>query len=84
MKAVAVFEAKYRFSELIAAVESGEEITITRHGTAVARLVSLGEGSAPASGQSSRVAEAMKVLRQLGQGAALDDTLKQAIEEGRD
>lgn len=32
MKAVAVFEAKNRFSEMIAAAETGEDITITRDG----------------------------------------------------
>lgn len=34
-----VFEAKQRFSELIAAVEQGEEVRITRHGKEVARLL---------------------------------------------
>ena len=32
MRSVAVFEAKNKFSELLNAVEHGEEITITRHG----------------------------------------------------
>jgi prevent-host-death family protein len=39
MRAIAVYEAKNRFSEIIAAVEQGEEITITRHGAPVARLI---------------------------------------------
>jgi len=34
-----VFEAKQRFSELIAAVEQGQEVRITRHGKEVARLL---------------------------------------------
>lgn len=37
--AVGAYEAKTHFSELLEKVESGEEITITRHGTPVARLV---------------------------------------------
>jgi len=36
---VGAYEAKTHFSELLAKVEAGEEITITKHGTPVARLV---------------------------------------------
>ncbi len=36
---VGAYEAKTHFSELLQKVESGEEITITKHGTPVARLV---------------------------------------------
>ncbi len=32
-------EAKIRFNELLAAVEAGEEIAITRHGRVIARVV---------------------------------------------
>jgi prevent-host-death family protein len=39
MRAVPVVDAKAKFSALIAAVEGGEEIAITRHGKIVARLV---------------------------------------------
>ena len=39
MRTVQVVDAKARFSALIAAVEAGEEIAITRHGKVVARLV---------------------------------------------
>jgi prevent-host-death family protein len=37
--AVGAYEAKTHFSQLLEKVEAGEEITITRHGTPVARLV---------------------------------------------
>lgn len=37
--AVCAYEAKTRFSELLEKVESGQEITITKHGAPVARLV---------------------------------------------
>lgn len=53
MKTFAVFEAKNRFSELLAAVAHGEEITITRHGSPVARLVAL-DGVAPPSSPKQR------------------------------
>jgi prevent-host-death family protein len=36
---IGAYEAKTHFSALIEKVEAGEEITITRHGTPVARLV---------------------------------------------
>ena len=39
MRAVQIAEAKANFSALLAAVEAGEEIAITRHGRVVARLV---------------------------------------------
>lgn len=39
MKHVGLFEAKTHLSRLIEMVEGGHEITITRHGKPVARLV---------------------------------------------
>lgn len=38
MRSVPVVEAKARLSALLAAVEAGEEVAITRHGKVVARL----------------------------------------------
>ncbi len=84
MKSVAVFEAKNRFSELVSAVEHGEEITITRHGNPVARLVAFNAlGQAPA-GQRERVLGALQRLRSLGNAAELGVPLAQALESGRD
>ncbi|WP_376691620.1 type II toxin-antitoxin system Phd/YefM family antitoxin [Wenzhouxiangella sp. EGI_FJ10409] len=40
MRTVPVAEAKAHFSELLKAVEAGEEVVITRRGRAVARLSS--------------------------------------------
>ena len=39
MRSIPVVEAKAHFSALLAAVEAGEQIAITRHGRAVARLL---------------------------------------------
>lgn len=39
MKNITVVEARSRFSALLAEVEAGEEIAVTRHGKVVARLV---------------------------------------------
>lgn len=39
MERVGIFEAKSRLSELVERAEAGNEVTITRHGKAVAKLV---------------------------------------------
>lgn len=39
MKSVPVVEAKAHFSALLAEVEAGKEIAVTRHGKVIARLV---------------------------------------------
>lgn len=48
METLSVAEAKARFSAVLAAVEAGQEIVITRRGKAVARLVPERSGSAAA------------------------------------
>jgi prevent-host-death family protein len=84
MRTIAVFEAENRFSELISAAEHGEEITITRHGNPVARLISFAaHGQAP-DGQRERVQGALQRLRNLSQAAELGVPLAQAVESGRD
>lgn len=48
MPTVGAFEAKTKFSELLDAVERGEEVVITRRGLPVARLVGIAERDQPA------------------------------------
>ena len=84
MRAIAVYEAKNRFSEIIAAVEQGEEITITRHGAPVARLIAMGAQDAAKPEQRQRVHKVMSQLHALGADSALGCTLAQAIEGRRD
>lgn len=80
MREVGAFEAKTHLSELLAAAEAGETVTITRRGTPVARLVPV---SAP------KRAAALRRLTQLRtRFAELDVSLSQeeilsAREEGR-
>lgn len=45
MREIAAFEAKNKFGQLLDRVEHGEEITITRHGKEIARLVPAGVAS---------------------------------------
>jgi prevent-host-death family protein len=83
MKEVAVYEAKARLSDLLAEVEHGDEITITRRGVAVARLVSAVPRE-PALRQRERVAHVINSLKQHRKSRGLDQTLRHAVEQGRD
>ena len=84
MKSYAIFEAKNRLSELVAAAQNGDEITITRHGTPVARLVAMDSGNLPMEGQSQTVQAQMQVLAQLGQAISPSMDIQEAIQTGRD
>ncbi len=84
MKTVPVSEAKTRLSELLAAVELGEEVTITRRGRPVARIVAAVESPAAALTQRERGAGAFARLREMRQGRTLGGSLREAIEAGRD
>ena len=79
MKTVAIYEAKNHLSELLAAAERGEEITITRHGTPVARLVGIAHERSLA-GTDAAIASLQRIRR----GRRLGSSIREAIEEGRD
>jgi prevent-host-death family protein len=78
MATLGIYEARTRWSEMIDRVGKGEEITITRHGTPVAKLV-------PADGRAKvAVAEAVEELRKFRRKHKLRGlTIKQMIGEGR-
>lgn len=82
MKNVAVFEAKNRFSELLASVERGEEVAITRRGVAVARLVVMESPTDAEDQRRQSVRETFAELRKLRQSIELDGDLKQLAREG--
>lgn len=74
------FEAKNRLSELLDMVERGEEVTITRHGKPVARLVAP-EGDAD---RRERARQAVQRIRAMRKGVTLGGLkIKDLIEEGR-
>jgi len=76
---IGAFEAKNRLSELLKLVENGQEVTITRHGRPVARLV-----SASATGNQEKVQEALEWLKRTRRKRKLDrQTIRQLINEGR-
>ena len=84
MKSYAIFEAKNRLSELVAAVQNGDEITITRHSTPVARLVAMDTANLPLEGQAQSVQAQMQVLADLGLTISPLLDVKDAIQTGRD
>lgn len=72
MREIGAFEAKNRLGALLAAAESGEEVVITRHGKAIAKLVPATAGFDPV-----RARQAMRGLRLKGV------PIKSLVEEGR-
>ena len=84
MKEVAVYEAKTRLSELLADVEQGEQITITRRGLPVARLVSVIAAKRGANSQRQKVGAAIASLREQRKGVVLEGDLRDLIGDGRD
>jgi prevent-host-death family protein len=81
---VPMAEAKNNLSALVARVEQGEEIAITRRGVPVVRLVPEPGGSDGLGGRSQQVQAALARLRQLGEGIALEGNLKAIAREGLD
>lgn len=65
MRSVGAFEAKTHLAALLDAVSAGEQITITRHGRPVARLVPP-DGEPPSS-----VADTIERLRRFSAGQSL-------------
>jgi len=77
MDTVGTFEAKTHLTRLLDRVAAGEQITITRHGTPIARLVPV----KPTSPQQIR--ETIAKLKQFSKGQTLGGlTIKDLISEG--
>ena len=79
MHEIGAFEAKNKLSALLDRVEQGEEITITRRGKPVARLV-------PAVGafDHDKAHRAIEGLLETSRGVTLGGlTIRELIEEGR-
>lgn len=78
MITVGAFEAKTRLASLLDQVAAGEQVTITKHGTPVARLVPV------ASTSTARAREAVARLRTFRKGQTLGTlNAKDLIGEGR-
>ncbi len=73
------YDAKTHFSELLARVEAGEEFTITKHGSPVARLVPM----CVVTSESTRRG-AVDAMRELASRNRLDGLhIEELIAEGR-
>lgn len=79
---VGAFEAKTHLSELLARVEAGETVTITKHGRPVARLVPVAPAVRDWTTYWARVDEFRERLRDRGVAMSHED-IKAAISEGR-
>ncbi len=75
---VGAFEAKTHLSELLARVEAGEQVTITKHGRPVARLVPVTDSPA-----TRDWAEFWRRVDEHRVNLPSRMTIKEAIEEGR-
>lgn len=76
---IGAYEAKTHLSELLEKVEGGQEILITKHGTAVARLLPVKKKASA----EERVA-AMERIQELAAGLSLGRLkIKDLITEGR-
>ena len=76
---VGAYEAKTHLSELLEKVEAGEEITITKHGLPVAKLVAVKKEARP----EERIA-AIERIKKLASGLSLGGLkVKDLISEGR-
>ena len=81
MREIGAFEAKTRLSELLAAAEAGESITITRRGAPVAQLVPVGQGG----DRTAALTRIAALRRRLGDrsGVLSRDEILSARDEGR-
>jgi prevent-host-death family protein len=77
--AIGAYEAKSHFSELLEKVEAGEEFTITRHGTPVARLIPI-KKKYTAAERRAVIEEWTKRSKGLSLGGL---KIRDLIEEGR-
>jgi prevent-host-death family protein len=84
MITVGAFEAKTKLSELLDRVERGEEVVITRHGKAVARLIEISseDKSARAKAALARFDAVRERLRRQGVSFSFEDVVS-ARDEGR-
>jgi prevent-host-death family protein len=76
---IGAYEAKAHFSELLERVENGQEITITRHGTPVAKLMPVKKAVTP-----EERAAAIREWREVSKSLTLGDLkIRDLISEGR-
>lgn len=86
MRSIPVGEFKDNASTFIAAAEAGEEIVITRHGKAAARLVAAGDAVAAKRAQAERAFAELARIRARQRAEGRTATIEEMIawkNEGR-
>lgn len=80
MRTVGAYEAKTHLPRLLDEVAGGEEITITKHGVPVARLVPVEDPEA----RKRRIAQVIEEMKEFRKGNRLDGlSIRELIDEGR-
>jgi len=74
---IGVYQAKTHLPELLVKVAHGEQVTITRHGRAVARIVPVGPV------RKREVRSVIEELKFMAKGRHADMSIREMIEEGR-
>lgn len=87
MITVGTFEAKTKFSELLDRVEQGEEVVVTRHGKAVARIVPEGHAPETAAALARGILDRRRAigerLKASGDKPISTQEVREWVEEGR-
>lgn len=82
MKTVAVFEARRRLSEILTAVEHGEEYTITKRGAPIARIIPAREVDPASLAEAEELITRIKASRK--RSMLSEEEYREAVEEDRD
>ncbi|GEO40751.1 prevent-host-death family protein [Skermanella aerolata] len=78
MTSIGAFEAKTHFASLLERVAQGEQITITRHGTPVAKIVPIG------GPDRNLIEHAIARIKEFGKGQTLGGlSVRELRDEGR-
>lgn len=82
MKTATLREAQHHLSKLVKDVENGEEMTITRRGKPVVRLVPTAEKGNPNGGNIDWAAEFKRIDRELGDMPKFEKNIVLEMREG--
>ncbi len=79
-----MFEAKSRLSEILAAVELGQEFTVTKRGAPIGRIIPYHHPQSDKAAQKARRQLIVRCLRARAAAPVEDFDVRAAIEDGRD
>jgi prevent-host-death family protein len=82
MKTIAVFEAKSRLSEILAAVEHGEEYTVTKRGAPIARIIPIRAVDPASMAEAEELITRIKASRK--DSMLSEKEYREAVGDGRD